>query len=210
MAAFNAEQYQKSIDSAAATVRRGVEELFRDGQPVFTPENHQRNMAGVLAPLQAVVAAAQTYATGAEQEAQKLEAAPFADPLEALTTDELVRLNASRSLTRDELTGLAPTQLQARLLTVAGSSNRVSQLAHLLVAKPIILASTDVALHSAWGILDEAVNGPQRAATTKAQATELRKQAANLAFYASTALADVDGSSALSDQRRRQEYAAYF
>ena len=212
MTTFNFEAYKNDVTRKAAVAKRGVAELYRDGKPVFTPESHKMGMDHALAPLQQAVAEAVEHAQSAQAEAKKLEALQHADPLSALSTEELQRIAAARELARDEITQLLPEQLSARLTAVAGSGDRVSQVLHLLYARPLVQASDDSRLHQQLGAIDEVVYGAQRAKAVKAveQAQTLRKEAAELSYFAGDTLSEIDGSKQAAYEQRRAEYAAAF
>jgi hypothetical protein len=216
MATFNAnifQGYRADVERKAQTAKREVAYLYReDGRPRHTPDEHRDQMARVLAPLQQAVAEAQEYAQRAQEEAKRLEALQHADPLSSLSTDELVRLNAARELAKDEISQLTPAELSARLTAVTASDDKVSQVLHLLYARPLVQASEDSALHDKFAAIDEVVNGAQRtkAAEAAMQAEGLRKQAAELSFYASDTLGEIDGSNQAAYERKRAEYAAAF
>ena len=140
---FNFEAHKSDLDRKAAASKAAVEGLYRDGQPIYTPDIHQEQVARALAPLQQAVDEAIVYSGRAQDEAKKLEALQHADPLSALSTEDLQRLNAARSLAQADIEGLSPLELQARLLTVANSGDKVSQMLHLLFAKQAVAASQD-------------------------------------------------------------------
>lgn len=213
MASFNFEAYKNDVTRKSEAVRREVQYLYReDGTPRNTPVEHREQMARRLAPLQQAVTEAQEYSQRAQEEAKRLEALQHADPLSSLTTEELTRLNAARELARDEISTLLPEQLAQRLTAVAGSGDRVSQLLHLLYAKPLVQASGDSALHNKFAAIDEVVNGKERAAAAKAveEAQALRKGAGELSYWASDTLGEIDGTNQAAFEQRRAEYAASF
>ena len=89
---------------------------------------------------------------------------------------------------------------------MTASGDKVSQVLHLLYAKPMVQESDDSRLHDQLAALDQAVYGKERAKAAEA----LRKEAAELSFFASDTLGEIDGSNAAAMERRRAEYASFF
>ncbi len=121
MPSFNFDAYRADVERKAEQARSQVATLYRDGRPMYTPDIHREQMARVLAPLTQSVADAQEHAQAAQAEAKKLRAQTHADPLSALSIEELMRLNLAKDLAAAEISALLPEQLSQRLEAVAAS-----------------------------------------------------------------------------------------
>lgn len=215
MATFDFEAFKNDVTRQAETAQRQVSGLYQDdGQPVYTETIHQQHIQRALAPLETAVAEAHELCERADIEARKLEALRHLDPLSSLSNDELIRLNAARELAQDEIAQfeLLPDQLGDRLDAVLAHGDRVSQVLHMIYGRPIAERRGDPLLHEKIAALDEAAYGKERARATKAiqEAESLREQAAQLRFYASLTLGEVNGSNADALQRKRAEYQQFF
>jgi hypothetical protein len=213
MPTFDFEVYVRDFDRKAAAAKPAVEGLYRDGKPINAfADTHKAAIERHLAPARQSGADVIELANRADAHARTLEASQHADPLSSLTTDELIRLNAARELAKDEIGKLTRQELGGRLATVAASSDRVSQVLHVLYAKPAVDEAGDSSLHEQLAAVDNAAFGKERAAAAKAveEAAALRKQAAEARFHVGYTLAEIDGSNQAALDQRLAAYGGAF
>lgn len=197
MTNFDFETPLKVVERAARTAENAMSgSRTYDGKPMFPPAEMVAKQETALKPLRAAVQEAYDVADAAQVEADVMSAASFNDPLNGVSNETLQRMGLLSSFIREEIADMMQIGLADRLRGVLQHGDDATRLLYLRYAKvnPDQPGAQQVA--TLLRELDDKVNGPSRAETSKAlkASQKLRSDAIGLRMSASQVLGKADGS----------------
>ncbi len=128
------ERHRSAVDAAGATLAARKAALYRNGSPMFTPEEMQRREAEALAAFRRTFTeaadATQAELADAEAELHRLDRAE-ADPLAVLTADDLTKGNALAPFIKEDAETLPLAALADRVEDAMQGYDRPRMALHL-------------------------------------------------------------------------------
>lgn len=207
----------ESANTRFNTYSRSV--LYRaDGQPRYTPQEHAEALERELQPLRTARATIESAVAEARAEAQRRKNLAAYPSWADLTTDEATRARALADFAREDIERLDPAGLVNTLrLFTDGTGDKVTRylLARLVPARLSAIQPTEANVRQVneaadlLKIVASTLVDPARLAEQESAAA-LEREARNLDYESSLALAEHDGSAARKMAARRAEYSASF
>lgn len=132
-----------TLETQKVAVQRAIEAhstgkaalLTHDGRPINAPAVHDRELAKLLAPVEAAVQRAIEAADGVIEAVEAQRLAPFQDPTAALSSAELDDANRRARWIAEDCAALPLPDLVERLRAVQAGGNKASTWLHVRYAK---------------------------------------------------------------------------
>lgn len=216
---------ERDLETAYSAFKLGTARLYKDGKPLYNPDEHLVRSKALLAEFTAEVG--DVIKTVREQEAAaaalEAEAKGFDPLLDTMSDADLARAIPLATFIREDAETLPITDLADRLAAVVAGGDKVQKLLYLRyvgrrmererndqrgrqLSQEELQARGEIREH--LKTLQERFEKP--AAERRVKAAAIRRAAWRIESDAQRLLAEVDGSSARLAQQRSAYYASRF
>lgn len=216
---------ERDLETAHIAFKLGRAALYKDGKPLYNPDEHLVRSKALLAEFTAEVG--DVIKTVREQEAAaaalEAEAAGFDPLLDGMSADDLARAIPLATFIREDAEALPITELADRLAAVAAGGDKVQKLLYLrYVGRRMERERADQRKRTpsreeleAQGEIRNRLNELQQqfakpATEKRLKAAAIRRAARRLEQEANRLLAEADGTAERNARLRSARYANRF